>query len=137
MQGKNLGWIWLVMAGLHGALAVGLGAYAAHGMADADPYSASLMEKATRYQMIHAVALLAVGGLQMVGPAIGCPVRWFALSGAFFALGLILFPGALYAIAMAGLPLAWLAPYGGTSMILGWLGLILAAWSWRRCPTAQ
>lgn len=131
MHGKNFGWIWLVMAGLHGALSVALGAYAAHGMAEADASVASLMEKATRYQMVHAVALLAVGGLQIIGPSLGRPVRWLALSGALFALGLVLFPGALYAIALGGLPMAWLAPYGGISMILGWLVLTLAAWSWR------
>jgi uncharacterized membrane protein YgdD (TMEM256/DUF423 family) len=122
---RQMGWLWIVMAGFHGACAVALGAYAAHGMADADAYVVSLMEKATRYQMVHALALIAVAGVQIHCVAHRWPSGWFALSGALLAVGTFLFCGVLYAIALAGWQAAALAPYGGMSLIAGWLALVV------------
>ncbi len=112
--------VWLLLGGLSGALAVAFGAYAAHGFPDA-PQAAQWVEKASRYQMYHALALLALAGLQKDGG------RLAVLAGLLFTLGTVLFCGTLYALALAGLPIAWLAPFGGTSFILGWLLLGLSA----------
>ena len=111
--------LWLALAGLNGALAVGLGAYAAHGMADASPYVQDVMEKATRFQAWHALALAAIAGLQ----AAGLRSRFFCVAGALMVVGLVFFCGALYAIGLAGWSVAFLAPIGGVSFILGWLSL--------------
>ena len=42
-----------------------------------------------------------------------------------FSAGLVLFPGALYALAVTGWrPVAMLAPLGGLSLMAGWLALL-------------
>ncbi|MBY0429787.1 MAG: DUF423 domain-containing protein [Rhodospirillales bacterium] len=116
---------WLFLGAVNAGLAVGLGAYAAHGLA-ADPYASGLADKASRYQMYHALALLAVAWLRIQGAG------WLALAaGALFTSGIILFCGALYAIALFGLPWSRVAPFGGGSFILGWLALAVLAVRWR------
>lgn len=112
--------LWLFLGGMSGALAVAFGAYAAHGFPDA-PQAAEWVDKASRYQMYHALALLALAGLQGQGG------RLVVLAGALFTLGSVVFCGTLYLLALTGLPVAWAAPIGGTSFILGWLVLGLSA----------
>ena len=116
--------VWIIMAAINGALSVGLGAYAAHGFAPAtQAYEIGLMEKATRYQMYHALALLAVGGLAARRPE----SRLVALAGGLFSLGILLFCGSLYVIALSGLAVGGVAPFGGSALIAGWLSLIAVA----------
>jgi uncharacterized membrane protein YgdD (TMEM256/DUF423 family) len=112
------------LAGLLGALAVAMGAYAAHGL-DAK-YGGQAADRAAlgaQYQAIHALCLFIVAFA-------ACHMRrrkTMLLAGALFALGAMLFPGALYALAMGGPPeFAALAPVGGGALILGWLTL---AWA--------
>ncbi len=117
---------WIVLAALNAFLAVAAGAYAAHGLA-ADPMAQGLADKASRYQMTHALALLAVAWMGDRWPS-----RLALASGLFFLLGILLFCGTLYAMALAGLGWSDTAPYGGTSFLLGWLALGLhGAWKAR------
>lgn len=125
---RQSAWIWFCVAGLYGASSVALGAYAAHGMGDQPVAVLELMDKATRYQMVHAVALLAIAAACCLPSA----SRWFAVAGAFFSVGALLFCGALYAIALAGIAAGPLAPYGGMSLIGGWLAVVLAGWRTRQ-----
>ncbi|MTJ81042.1 MAG: DUF423 domain-containing protein [Telmatospirillum sp.] len=121
MRGHSqLSRLWLAIGGLSGAMAVGFGAYAAHGLAD-NPQATLWVEKACRYQMYHALALVLVSILQRDGG------RLTALAGGLFVAGTLFFCGALYALALTSLSVAWVAPYGGSSFILGWLALVLAA----------
>ncbi len=101
-------------------MAVGFGSYAAHGLADA-PQAQEWVEKASRYQMYHALALLALASLPDRAR------RLQLLAGVFFVAGIVLFCGALYGLALADLPLRGVAPWGGTAFILGWLVLAIAA----------
>jgi uncharacterized protein (TIGR03382 family) len=117
--------VWVFLGGISGALAVGFGAYAAHGFPDA-PQAASWVEKASRYQMYHALALLALAALGNDGS------RLKILAGLLLTVGTVLFCGTLYLLALTTWPIAWLAPYGGTSFILGWLALALSALARRR-----
>jgi uncharacterized membrane protein YgdD (TMEM256/DUF423 family) len=110
----------LFLAGISGAMAVGFGAYGAHALAG-EPTAAQWVEKASRYQMYHAVALLVVSRMQREGGRLVC------LAGLLFAVGSLFFCGALYGLALASLPLNALAPVGGCSFILGWLALAAAA----------
>jgi len=111
----------LILAALFGALAVAMGAFSAHGMAARfGEVAAERGALGAQYQMIHALAAvaacLAAGRLRRPGRA--------ALSAWFFLLGCLLFPGALYALALGG-P-SWMgavAPLGGLAFILGWLAL--------------
>lgn len=106
---------WIFLAGLNGVIAIGLAAYGAHGVA---PAVVPLMEKASQFQMIHAVALLGVGRLAAAGD------RGAMLAGILLVLGVTLFSGSLYFKALAG-PLAFplATPAGGICLMLGWLSL--------------
>ena len=102
------------------AVAVGLGAFGAHGLKErflTDPRAGAWWETATFYLLVHAVAVacLSVGS---IGPRV-------ALLG-----GAAIFAGTLCAMAL-GAP-TWLGavtPLGGTALIAGWLGL---AWDMLR-----
>lgn len=101
----------IVIAGLSGAMAVSMAAWAMHGMAG-DPAAQELIHKGAYYQLTHALALLAATQLQA------------RLAVFLFIVGLVLFPGCLYLLAL-GVPL-WASistPLGGTAFIAGWLAL--------------
>jgi uncharacterized membrane protein YgdD (TMEM256/DUF423 family) len=104
-------------AALNGALAVALGAFAAHGVG---PEAEALLRTGAQYQGVHAVlgvvcALAAPAGLMRLG-------GWLVASG-----GLV-FSLALAAIALLGLRvMGAVAPVGGSLMILGWLVLTVGA----------
>ena len=103
-----------ILAALSGALAVGAGAFGAHG---AGGQAAEWLRTGGQYQLIHAVAALVALRLEARGPA------WL------FVAGGALFAGTLYLMAL-GAP-RWLGavtPIGGALMIAGWLWL---AWSLR------
>lgn len=93
------------------AAAVGLGAYASHGLAEADARRAGL---AALFLFGHGLALLA-----LATPA-ASPLRLAALSA--LALGLMFFAGSLLAAVFAAASTA-LAPAGGVLMMLAWLTL--------------
>lgn len=100
-----------VLAALSAALAIGAGAFGAHGASS--PQAAEWLRTGGMYQLIHAVAVLMLAG-QARGAA------WLLLVGA------AIFAGTLYAIAMGGPRLLGaVTPIGGTLMIAGWLW---AAW---------
>jgi uncharacterized membrane protein YgdD (TMEM256/DUF423 family) len=100
----------LVLAALSAALAVAAGAFGAHGAAGK---AAEWLATGATYQMIHAVAAIALAGrADARGPG------WTLLAGA------ALFAVTLYVMALGG-P-RWLGavtPVGGALMIGGWLWL--------------
>ncbi|GGO97796.1 DUF423 domain-containing protein [Stakelama pacifica] len=99
----------LLFAALSGALAVGAGAFGAHG---ASGEAAEWLKTGGQYQLIHAVAAIAVLRLEAKGPAI------------LFLAGGMMFAGTLYLMAL-GLPrwLGAITPIGGIALIIGWLWL--------------
>lgn len=120
---------------LAGALLAGsgvvLGAFGAHALRDRlDPAALQAWETAVLYQLVHAVALLALapvvaGAARPRGPVV---------ASALLEAGVVLFSGSIYALALGGPPLLGpVTPLGGTLMIAGWA--VLAAWAvraWRR-----
>ena len=102
----------LILAGLSGAMAVGAGAFGAHG---ASGQAAEWLRTGGQYQLIHAVAALVALRVDARGP------------GWLFVAGGALFAGTLYLMAW-GAPrwLGAITPIGGTLLIAGWLWL---AWS--------
>lgn len=118
---------WIAFAALSGAVSVVAGAFSAHGLdpvAQAKPIE--YLHTGSLYAAIHALALLAVVALAAQGRLHRCltaVARWSFLAGG------VLFPGALYALALDG-P-RWLgavAPIGGSAFIVGWVALALAGW---------
>lgn len=117
--------IWLLIAAFNGALAVGFGAFASHGLAGRlDAHALSLFETGARYHMYHALAM-GLAALAMQGSAVRT-ARW---SAAFFLAGILLFSGSLYALAVTGEAVfGFVTPLGGMSFLAGWVLLALAAW---------
>lgn len=107
-----------VFAALNGALAVTLGAFAAHG---AGPQVKTLLTTGAQYQMVHAVLALVCA----VWPVRSRPV---VIAGWLAAAGGLVFALALSAIALLSLPaMGAVAPIGGVLMIAAWLLLAVAA----------
>ena len=109
-------------AALLGLLAVGLGAFGAHGLKDilVRNGTVSVWEKAVLYHFIHALMLYLLAG------------RTARPSGAWwcFLAGIILFSGSLYLLALTNVRwLGAITPFGGASFIAGWLWLAI-------CPAA-
>jgi len=119
--------LWLTLAGLSGTLAVGLGAYGAHGFDDSPEYLAHSFNTGVQYHMWHTLALIGVAWLANHTDG------WLTkLAGIGFLAGIILFCGTLYVFGLTGdLPMRGLAPAGGISLMVAWLALALAAWRGR------
>jgi len=116
---------WIVLGALLGGSSVALGAFGAHGLRGL--VTADLLanyETAARYQMYHALALLAVA---FVGAQAGA-ARAANLAGWLFVAGVVIFSGSLYVMTFTGLRwLGAITPIGGAAMIGGWVSLAAAA----------
>ena len=111
--------IWLITGALAGLIAVGLSAWAAHGLAARlEPGRLAAIQQALTMQGWHAPALL-IAGLMAEGGR-----RLAHGAAAAFLAGIILFCGAV--TALSGLRLGPIAPLGGTLLMLGWGLLALA-----------
>lgn len=117
----------LICAGLHGATAIGLGAYAAHGMeASFGVQAAEWSETAAFYQLVHAAALVPIALIRhwSSDPSFR---RALAVAGWAFAVGAALFAGALYGLAFTGVgAFGRMAPVGGLAMLIGWISVAAA-----------
>jgi uncharacterized membrane protein YgdD (TMEM256/DUF423 family) len=115
---------WTIFAAFNGFTAVLMGALGAHALAaHLPPGGAEWLATAERYQIAHALALGLVAALSARVSA-GAAGRWLAVAGACFSVGMILFSGSLYALALSGWrPVAMLAPVGGLALMAGWLAL--------------
>ena len=111
---------WIALAAVLGASGVALAAFGTHALRGrlAPPVFAA-WEIGTHYQLLHAVALLALG---LYADATGRSVR---LPAALLTTGLALFCGSLYLLVGAGWSAAGaLAPIGGMTLLVGWLSLL-------------
>lgn len=116
---------FFVLGALFAGLAVAAGAFGAHALqARLAPARLATFEIAVRYQMYHALALLAVAWAAERWPGGGVHA-----AGWLFVAGILVFGGTLYALAF-GAP-RWLGavtPLGGVCFIVGWLLLAGSAW---------
>jgi uncharacterized membrane protein YgdD (TMEM256/DUF423 family) len=116
---------WLV-GSLLALASVGAGAFGAHGLRGrVTPDLLVVFETAARYQMYHALALLAVAWLLSQAPS-----RAALVAGVLFLVGMIVFSGSLYLLVLTGA--RWwgaVTPIGGLAFLGGWLALAAAGWS--------
>jgi uncharacterized membrane protein YgdD (TMEM256/DUF423 family) len=117
---------WTAVGAALMALAVGMGAFGAHGLKDRlDAYSMSVYEKAVFYHFVHALGILLVALLartSAITPAGQTRVAWLLL------IGIVVFSGSLYALAVTGVRmLGAITPIGGLAFIIGWLLLVYEA----------
>jgi len=107
-------------------LAVGAGAYSAHGATKTLSVDAvRWISKAARYQMYHALALFAVAWALTEW---GKRAKLLNASGWLFIAGTVLFSGSLYLMAFTGIDLGYVTPAGGVAYMLAWIALAAATW---------
>ena len=104
-------------------LSVALGAFGAHGLRNTlSPEDLATFETGARYQMYHALALLAVAWAY---------ARWEAplvqVAGWLFVIGIVIFSGSLYTLVLTGQRwLGGVTPLGGVALLAAW---VVLAWS--------
>lgn len=121
--------LFFILAGLNGLLAVGLGAFGAHGLkarlsALADgAQRLDWWQTAAHYHLTHALALGLAAYLAGRAPGVPSQVAGFA-----FVLGIVLFSGSLYVMTLTGIrALGAVTPLGGLALLVGWGAVVAAA----------
>ena len=116
--------VWTMAGAMAMAVAIGLGAFGAHGLKTrVDPAALGWWATGAQYHAYHALGLIAVGWVatwstrpKLVGAA-----------GIALIAGIVLFSGSLYAMTLTGARgLGAITPIGGTAWIVGWICLALA-----------
>jgi uncharacterized membrane protein YgdD (TMEM256/DUF423 family) len=114
---------FLLIGALAGFVAVALGAFGAHALrARLSPDMLNAFETGVRYQMYHALAVIATG---LIVARMG---GWLIVTaGWLFTAGIVLFSGSLYLLAFTGITMfGAITPIGGVAFLLGWACLALA-----------
>lgn len=112
---------------LSGALAVGFGAFGAHGLesllkaGDITSRQLAAFETGAEYHLLHAVLLVIAGFIP--------PGKWRSAAAGFILAGMILFSGSLYVYGLTGSKTAaMITPLGGLSYMIGWISLAIGVW---------
>jgi uncharacterized membrane protein YgdD (TMEM256/DUF423 family) len=120
--------IYVKIAAFYGFSGVSAGAFGAHALRQTleNQDMTHVWETAVLYTFIHAVALL-VSGLNLLNPGF-CDNPWLKRACFCWSLGVTLFAGSLFGLALGGPRfLGPITPLGGLFLIAGWLGVFLAA----------
>src|SRR6476659_3272802 len=116
--------LFATLGSISALIAVAAGAFGAHALRARLPADLlAVFETGARYQMYHALGLLAVAWAVTRWPG-----PWPVRAGWLFLAGTVLFSGSLYALALTGV--RWLGavtPLGGVAFLAGWLCLALGA----------
>lgn len=113
----------LILAGIFGALSVGIGAFGAHGLESTLTANGRVetFETAVRYQFYHTLALLLLGLLML-----NLQSGYFNYAATSFVIGIAIFSGSLYTLSLTNITwLGAITPIGGLAFILGWIFLVL------------
>lgn len=116
---------WLATGAVLAGLGVAAGAFGTHALADRlSPDLLEVFGTATRYHLLHAVALLIVG----LAARRDAVARLWNVAGWLFTIGILVFGGSLYMLALTGA--RWLGavtPVGGACFLAGWAVVAVAA----------
>ncbi len=119
---------FIQLAALFAALAVGMGAFAAHQLKNIFDLSLlQVFETAVKYQFYHALALLVTGILYQQFPN-----KFLQWAGNLFITGILLFSGSLYLLCFIKyqhISANWvgaITPIGGLCFIAGWVLMALS-----------
>ncbi len=115
---------WIAAGALLAAAGVALGAFGAHGLRTrVTPRDLEIFETAVRYQLVHALGILACGTLLSLPRPVPA-----GTAAAWLVLGIVLFSGSLYLLVGTGIrQLGMVTPLGGTAFLVGWILLARAA----------
>lgn len=115
-----------IAAGISGLFAVAVGAFGAHALRDVlGAEMRAVFDTAGHYQFAHTLALL----LAAVAPAAGLPRGPLVLACLAWSVGIVVFSGSLYLLAVTGI--GWLGaitPVGGVAFLLGWAAIAVGGW---------
>ena len=122
---------WTAVGAVFLALAVAMGAFGAHALKERlDEYSLGVYEKAVFYHFVHALGILLISLLGRTGAV---SASGEARAAWLLGIGILLFSGSLYALAISGTRiLGAITPFGGVAFIAGWLLLAYEAARARR-----
>lgn len=120
--------VFIRLGSLFAALAVGLGAFGAHTLAEhLTPKDLATFKTGVEYHFYHSFAILIVGVLLYYGKK-----SRLNIAGWLFLAGIILFSGSLYLLSVKetmNLSISWvgpITPIGGTLFLIGW-GFLFAS----------
>jgi uncharacterized membrane protein YgdD (TMEM256/DUF423 family) len=127
---------WTSIAAVFLALGVGFGAFGAHLLqGHLDNYAMTIWERAVMYHFFHALGLLAVPVLSRIGLISARAAEWTCR---LLALGIVLFAGSLYLLALTGERLfGAVTPFGGVAFIAAWVVLAVGASRARSAPATD
>lgn len=116
---------FFVLGTIFAFLGVALGAFGAHALKERlSPEMLAIFEVGVRYQMFHALGLLAVAWAAVQWPGSGANI-----AGWLFVAGIVIFSGSLYVLSVSGVRwLGAITPLGGLAFLAGWLCLALHVW---------
>ncbi len=117
--------VFAALGGASAFIAVAAGAFGAHALRSRlSPELLAAFETGARYQMYHALALLAVAWA-----VTRWPVPAVRAAGWLFVAGTVIFSGSLYLLALTGTrTVGAVTPLGGLAFLAGWLALAVGVW---------
>lgn len=120
VNSNQLGRLFIVLAAISGFLATCLGAFGAHALKTKISMEMLVVyQTGVSYQFYHSLALLLLGQLR-----VHYDNKYLILSGVMFVIGVLLFSGSLYLLAVTGIKqLGIVTPFGGVAFLVGWLML--------------
>ncbi|WP_242394547.1 DUF423 domain-containing protein [Anaeromyxobacter oryzisoli] len=115
--------LFFALGAISAGISVAAGAFGAHALKARLPADLlAVFETGARYEMYHALGLLAAGWAVSRAPGAASWAGWL------FVAGTVLFSGSLYALALTGVrALGAVTPFGGVAFIAGWVALAVAA----------
>ncbi len=117
--------LWFAAGAFLGFLAVALGAFGAHALSETlEPRYLEIFKTGVQYQFYHAFALFVVA---WASQANWIHVRLIKTAGWAFLLGIVIFSGSLYVLALSGVK-TWgaVTPFGGVLFLIGWICMLLS-----------
>ncbi len=121
-----MGRVWMALGAMGAFFSVALGAFGAHGLrGHLSERLLAVYHTGVEYQMYHALGLLAIGLWMEHNPR----VLYGNLAAGLLLLGILLFSGSLYLLALTGnRSLGVITPIGGLCFLTGWAVLAVGAW---------
>ena len=112
----------ILLGSFFSLMTIVLGAFGAHALKEQlSEYGQSIYDKAVLYQMFHTIAILLLGVIEKFIPEVQIQIV-----GVAFLLGILIFSGSLYILAITGMKwLGMITPIGGLLFIIGWVLLFL------------
>ncbi|MBM3264171.1 MAG: DUF423 domain-containing protein [candidate division Zixibacteria bacterium] len=117
--------LFILLGALSAFVGVAAGAFGAHALKTRLPVDLfDIFEVGVRYQMYHALGLLAIGLVISRQPSASLTV-----AGWMFVVGTIFFSGSLYVLSLTGIRwMGAITPLGGVAFLVGWVMLAYNVW---------